>query len=251
MGAGVADIPGLPFAARRQGTRRPQVFGSAALFHCPQRHLAGLAGRVWQLEQHLEALLADEPGWRVRGLLRGVGVAERQRPSRANVRFDGGASACVRRRRQRGQDGQALGRSRGGFSTKIHLKTDFDGRPIAFDLTGGERADAPHFETLLDLGPDVAPRAAIGDKGYDSKANRAACRKRGIAPVIPHKSNAKEKPKFFPKALYRGRARVEQAVGKLKRFKRIALRCEKTKTNFLSFVALAAAFILIKSVHTT
>jgi transposase len=51
---------------------------------------------------------------------------------------------------------------------------------------------------------------------------------------------------YFPKALYKARARIEQAVGKLKRFKRIALRCEKTAKNFSSFVALALAFILIK-----
>ena len=47
---------------------------------------------------------------------------------------------------------------------------------IGFDLTGGEKADAPHFSILLDIGPDIAPRAAIGDKGYASKANRAAAR---------------------------------------------------------------------------
>ncbi|MGV4935260.1 transposase [Serratia nematodiphila] len=52
----------------------------------------------------------------------------------------------------------------------MHLKTDFEGHPIAFDLTGGEKGDAPHFPILLGLGPDVDPRAAMGDKGYDSKA---------------------------------------------------------------------------------
>ena len=57
-------------------------------------------------------------------------------------------------------------------------------------------------------------------------------------------------PAFFPKTLYKARARIEQAVGKLKRFKRIALRCEKTAHNYGSFVALALGFILIKSVHT-
>ena len=56
--------------------------------------------------------------------------------------------------------------------------------------------------------------------------------------------------RLFPKALYKARARIEQAVGKLKRFKRIALRCEKTAQNYGSFVALALGFILIKSVHT-
>ncbi|WP_420604665.1 IS5 family transposase [Methylobacterium sp.] len=150
-----------------------------------------------------------------------------------------------------GQQDQALGRSRGGFSTKIHLKTDFSGLPLAFVLTGGEAGDSPQFETLLDLGPDVRPRAAVTDKGYDSKRNRAAARVRGIAPIIPCKANAKKRPVFFPKALYRTRARIEQPFGKLKRFKRIALRCEKTRASFAAFVSLALAFILIKSVHTT
>ena len=62
------------------------------------------------------------------------------------------------------QKGRALGRSRGGFSTKIHLKTDFDGRPLAFHLTGGEAGDSPVFPLLLDIGPDVKPRAAVGTK---------------------------------------------------------------------------------------
>jgi transposase len=123
--------------------------------------------------------------------------------------------------------------------------------PIAFHLTGGEASDSRNFEILLDLGPDITPRAAVTDKGYDAKANREGARRRGICPVIPYKSNAVNRPTFFPKALYKARARIEQAVGKLKRFKRIALRCEKTATNYGSFVALALALILIKSVHTT
>jgi len=121
---------------------------------------------------------------------------------------------------------------------------------MAFELTGGEAADSPQFDTLIDLGPDGTPRAVVADKGYDSDANRALARQRGAVPVIPHRSNRKGTPARFAKALYRGRARIEQAVSKLKRFKRIALRCEKTARNFRSLVALAAAFILVKSVHT-
>ena len=68
--------------------------------------------------------------------------------------------------------------------------------------------------------------------------------------MIPFKSTARNRPAFFPKALYRARARIEQLVGKLKRFKRVALRCEKTAQNYGSFVALALGFILVKSVHT-
>lgn len=55
------------------------------------------------------------------------------------------------------------------------------------------------------------------------------------------KANEKDKSGAFAKALYRGRARIELAVGKLKRFKRVALRCEKTKRNFAAIVALRAA----------
>lgn len=123
------------------------------------------------------------------------------------------------------------------------MKTDFGGLPIAFHLTGGEASDSRNFETLLDIGPDLNPRAALGDKGYDSKSNRDAARQRGICPAIPYRSNTKDMPAFFPKTLYKARARIEQAVGKLKRFKRIALRCEKTAQNYGSFVALALGFI--------
>jgi transposase len=121
--------------------------------------------------------------------------------------------------------------------------------PIAFHLTGGEASDSRNFEILLDIGPDITPRAAVADKGYDAAANREAARQRGICPVIPYRSNTRNKPKFFAKILYKGRARIEQAIGKLKRFKRIAMRCEKTMRNYASFVAFACAIILIKSVH--
>ena len=90
----------------------------------------------------------------------------------------------------------------------------------------------------------------MGDKGYDAKSNRQAARARGVCPVIPYRSNTKDKPAFFPKALYKGRARIEQTMGKIKRFKRVALRCEKTSQNYASFVAFACGLILVKTVHT-
>ena len=72
--------------------------------------------------------------------------------------------------------------------------------------------------------------------------------------MIPFRASARTRPTFFPRALYRARARararIEQLVGKLKRFKRVALRCEKTAQNYGSVVALALGFILLKSVHT-
>ena len=95
----------------------------------------------------------------------------------------------------------------GGFSTKIHLKTDLYGYPIGFHLTGGAASDSRNFEVLLDLGPDVDPRAVVADKGYNAKTNREAARKRGICPVIPSRSNTIDKPKFFAKVLSKARAR--------------------------------------------
>ena len=131
-------------------------------------------------------------------------------------------------RRKRGQHRQALGRSRGGFSTTIHLKTDLDGNPLDFHLTRGQASDSTQFETSLNIGPDIRPRIAITDKGYDSQANRAAGRARGITPVIPRRENSKQRGRFVPKRLYKLRARIEQTIGKLKRFKRVAMRGDKT-----------------------
>jgi transposase len=96
----------------------------------------------------------------------------------------------------------------------------------------------------------------VTDKGSDAEANREAARDRGICPAIPYRSDATDRPACFPKALYRGRARIEQTIGKLKRFKRIALRCkrialrcEKTAENYAALVAFACGLILVKSVH--
>ena len=82
-----------------------------------------------------------------------------------DVRLDDCARACVGRWGKGGQEGEALGRSRGGFTTKIHAKSDASGDIIAFDLTGGEASDARHFDILLDIGPDIQPRAVISRQG--------------------------------------------------------------------------------------
>jgi transposase len=139
---------------------------------------------------------------------------------------------------------------RGGFSTKIHLKADFEGLPLRFHLTGGEASDSRQFETLLGIGPDITPRAVMTDKGSDARGNREAARRHGICPAISYRSNAKDRPAFFLKGLYRRRARIEQAIGKLRRFRRVALRCEKTADSCAAIVAFACSLILVRSVHT-
>lgn len=89
------------------------------------------------------------------------------------------------------------------------MKTDHEGFPIAFELTGGQTADSPLFEALIDAGPDEAPSAVVCDKGYDSDANMTMARERGAVPVIAHRSNRKAIAARFAKALYRGRAHIE------------------------------------------
>ncbi len=88
------------------------------------------------------------------------------------------------------------------------------------------------------------------DKGYDSQSNRAAALARGITPVIPRRENSKQRGRFFPKRLYKLRARVEQAIGKLKRFKRVAMRCEKTDISYSAIISFSCGLMLVKTVHT-
>ena len=118
-----------------------------------------LPEKIRTLEQRLETVLAIKPNRDFRSLLRCAGGDERDGASGADVRLHRGARACFGGRRKRGQNDQALGRSRGGFSTKIHLEGDLDGLPLAFHLTGGEASDSRNFvgRILLDLGPTSRP----------------------------------------------------------------------------------------------
>ncbi len=68
--------------------------------------------------------------------------------------------------------------------------------------------------------------------------------------LSPRRENSKQRGRFFPKGLYKLRARVEQAIGKLKRFKRVAMRCEKTDISYSAIISFACALMLVKSVHT-
>jgi transposase len=108
---------------------------------------------------------------------------------------------------------QALGRSRGGFGTKIHIKCDLDGLPLDFHLTGAEASDSPQFEILFNDELDATPRAAIADKGYDAKYNRDAAWEKGCVPVIPRRSNSKAKGRFFPRKIYKLRAQGHSIQG--------------------------------------
>ena len=147
-----------------------------------------------------------------------------------------------------GQHRHALGRSRGGFSTKLHIRCDGHGRPMVFALTAGERPDLEAFDALLAGGrvkrvgagrPRHRPEAIVGDRAYSSHAARCDLRRRGIQPIIPQKRN--ERPAYLLDwSRYRERNRIERLVNRLKQYRRIATRYDKTAVSYAAFVALAA-----------
>jgi transposase len=136
---------------------------------------------------------------------------------------------------------QALGRSRGGFSTKLHLVVNGLGMPVALKLTPGQAADITEAEALLQ-GHDF--RAAIGDKGFDSKKLIDFIEGRGAEAVIPPRSNLKDQ-REFDRHLYKERNLVERFINRIKQFRRVATRYEKTARNFLAFVQVAAITVLL------
>ena len=112
-----------------------------------------------------------------------------------------------------GGDGdEDLGRSRGGFGTKVHVAVVSLGNPVSIHLSPGQDADCTHAEQLLG---DHTPQAVLADKGYDTNAVVAAVEQRGAEVVIPSKANRVE-PREYDKVLYKERNKVERCVNKLK-----------------------------------
>ncbi|WP_275200583.1 IS5 family transposase [Bradyrhizobium sp. CSA207] len=146
-------------------------------------------------------------------------------------------SASLGERRKRGEHEQAIGRSRGGRSTKIHALSDPDCKPCAFHLTPGQDADIAAGPALLKLAPPMS--SLIGDKGYDGDGFRAEIVNRGAKPVIPNKSNRVTLHSFSKRA-YKGRNVIERCFCRLKDFRRVATRYDKLARNFLAAVHLAA-----------
>jgi len=150
-------------------------------------------------------------------------------------------------RRKRGTREQAFGRSRGGFTCKVHCLSDAAGRPLAFHLTGGEAADCTQFETLSALA-EARPGYLIADKGYDSDAIRDSLHDAGVRPVIPPRSNRKT-PIRWNRQIYRQRNRIERMIGHLKINRAVATRYDKLARSFLDMLHLAALRHLLR--HAT
>ena len=145
--------------------------------------------------------------------------------------------ASLRLGRKRGEKTQAIGRSRGGRTTKIHALTDAACRPIAFTLTGGQVADCTAAPELLERLPKC--RILHADKGYDTDRIRRTVETMGTMPNIPPKANRIWKNCFSP-YLYRDRNAIERMFCRLKDFRRIATRYDRLAINFLAAIHIAA-----------
>jgi len=135
---------------------------------------------------------------------------------------------------------QAIGRSRGGLSTKIHTLVDALGNPVGFFLTGGQTHDLAGADHLI---PTMQADLLIADKAFDAdKRVLEPLAAAGKAAVIPSKAN-RVLPRDFDRDLYKARHLIENFFAKLKQFRAIATRYEKTARNFLAGVHLVATEI--------
>ena len=153
------------------------------------------------------------------------------------------AHACAAGAANSNAGAQALGRSRGGFSCKIHALTDALGLPVRFILTGGQAADITQAIPLMkDIG---TTDALLADKGYDANALLDWLGQRDIEAVIPPKATRKVQ-RGCDWHTYKERHVIECMFGKLKYFRRIATRYEKKASHFMEMLTFAAVLLWLR-----
>lgn len=143
----------------------------------------------------------------------------------------------------------ALGRSRGGFGTKVHLVCDGAGTPLAAVLTPGQRQECTQFEGVMDAvrlpgrrgRPRCRPVKLAGDKGYSYPRIRRWLARHGIEAVIPRRSDRRpdDGRARFDADAYKRRSVVERCMGWLKECRAMATRLDKLAVNYLATVKLA------------
>ena len=137
-----------------------------------------------------------------------------------------------------------MGRSRGGLTTKIHALVDAEGRPLRLTLTAGQAGDAP---IALDLMQDLTEGATlIADRAYDTNAIRDLAAERRVWANIPPRVIRKGSFSFSA-WVYRQRNLVERFFNRLKQFRGLATRYDRSPENFLAAIKLAAVRIWLAS----
>ena len=142
---------------------------------------------------------------------------------------------------------QALGHSRGGCTTKTHLRCNAVGLPIAVVLSVGQARDSTVCDALMGE-RDGDPGAMSADKGYESEAIRRDLRDRGTTPETPTKRSRKVQYSVS-RRLYALRSRIECFIGHHKEQRRIATRYDRADSSFVGFVSLRCIRLWIRFVH--
>lgn len=141
-----------------------------------------------------------------------------------------------------GQNEQGLGRSRGGFSTKIHILVDGLGNPLRLHLTAGQCHDSPHAQTLL---RGVTASYVIADRGYAGQPLVDWIVQQGAEAVIPPHQKAKT-ARVYDTWLYRERHLVECFINKIKHFRRVFSRFDKLASRYLGFLYFVSTLIWLR-----
>lgn len=138
---------------------------------------------------------------------------------------------------------EALGRSRGGYSTKVHALVDALGNPIAFVLSAGQGADISYAQQLLDQLSEedrASVLVVLADKGYDSQVLVKLIEDiLSAKAVIPSRKRNKVQ-REYDKELYKDRNKVERFFYRIKHYRRVSTRYDKSADCYLSFIHLAA-----------
>jgi transposase len=141
-----------------------------------------------------------------------------------------------------GQANQALGRSRGGFSTKVHVTVDGLGNPLRLRLTAGQCHDITQAVDLVD---GFNFEHLIADRGYAAQEFFDWVVENGTKPVIPAHQRA-NKEREYDKWLYRERHLVECFINKIKHFRRVFSRYDKLASRYLGFLQFVSSLIWLR-----
>ena len=152
------------------------------------------------------------------------------------------AHACAAGYNKDSQAQEALGRSKGGFSTKIHTMVDALGNPLKFLLTAGQRHDIIQAKNLID---DINSTTVIADTAYDANDFIEALHSKQCEPQIPSRRNRK-KPRDYDQHLYAERHTIECFFGKVKHFRRVFSRFDKSARSYLAFLQFAGMLIWLR-----